>query len=42
MDNMGYDGNKDTKVTIDIIQEQPDITFADEEMLKSIRISLHR
>ena len=33
---MGYDGNKDTKVTADIIQDQPDVTFVDKEMLKSI------
>ena len=34
-DNMGYNGNTDTKVTTDIIQDQPDVTLADEEMLKS-------
>ena len=34
-DNMSYDENKDTQVTKDIIQEQPDVTFANEEMLKS-------
>ena len=32
---MGYEGNKDTKVTADIIQKQTDVTFTDEEMLKS-------
>ena len=34
-DNVGYNGNKDTKVKTDIIQEQPDVTFADEELFKS-------
>ena len=34
---MGYNGNKDTKVTTDIIQEQPDVTFADGKMLKVIK-----
>ena len=34
-DNVSYDRNKDTQVTKDIIQGKPDVTFADEEMLKS-------
>ena len=42
---MGYDGNKDTRVTTDIIQEHPDVTFANEEIIKSnekkIRIECH-
>ena len=32
---MGYNKNKDIKVTAYIIQDRPDVTFADEEMLKS-------
>ena len=41
---MSYNGNKNTQVTKDIIQEQPDVTFANEKMLKineKIRIESH-
>ena len=34
-DNESYNGNEDTQVTKDTIQEQPYVTFANEEMLKS-------
>ena len=30
MDKLGYYRNKDTKVTTDIIQDHPDVTFANE------------
>ena len=43
-DNVSLDGNKETDVTKNIFQEQPDITFANEEMLKSnekLRIESH-
>ena len=37
IDNVSYNGNKDNQVTKDIIQEQPDVPFANEEMLKGMK-----
>ena len=34
-DNVSLYGNKETYVTKDIIQEQPDVSFVNEEMLNS-------
>ena len=34
-DNVSSDGNKETDVTKDIIQKQPNVTFANEDMLNS-------